>query len=105
MSNPEEISRALAALAQMPRAELSACWEVAFKVQTIQALAQTEGVTPSYVTRLIPIGFLAPSILQAIAQGKQPVPLTVQKLLNTGTLPLAWADQEQVLGFGKDARS
>jgi Protein of unknown function (DUF2924) len=30
MSRPEEISRALAALAQMPRPELAACWEVAF---------------------------------------------------------------------------
>jgi Protein of unknown function (DUF2924) len=31
MSRPEEISRALAALAQMPRTELAACWEVAFQ--------------------------------------------------------------------------
>ena len=30
MSSPEELSRALAALAQMPRTELAACWEVVF---------------------------------------------------------------------------
>ena len=30
MSNPEELSRALTALAQMPRTELAACWELAF---------------------------------------------------------------------------
>ena len=57
---------------------------------------------PSYITRLLPIGFLAPNILQAIAQGKQPMSLTVQKLLTAGTPPLAWADQERALGFVKD---
>lgn len=30
MSNTEQIARALSALAQMPRAELAACWEAAF---------------------------------------------------------------------------
>lgn len=57
---------------------------------------------PSYITRLLPIGFLAPNILQAIAQGKQPMSLTVQKLLTTGTPPFVWADQERVLGFVRD---
>ena len=75
------------------------------KVKTIQEMAQTEGVTPSYITRLIPIGFLAPDILQAIAQGKQPMSLTVQKLLTTGSLPLAWTDQARLLGFEKDPSS
>lgn len=69
------------------------------KVKTIQEMAQTECVTPSYITRLIPIGFLAPDILQAIAQGKQPMSLTVQKLLTAGTPPLAWLEQRRALGF------
>jgi len=86
------------------RAHQLAMQFISGKVQTIQALAQTEGVTSSYISRLIPIGLLAPDILQAIVQGKQPMSLTIQKLLNTGALPLAWADQEQVLGFEKDTR-
>ena len=87
------------------RAHQLAMQFISGKVQTIQELAQAEGITPSYVTRLIPIGFLAPSILQAITQGKQPMSLTVQKLLRIGPLPLVWTDQEHVLGLGRRADS
>ena len=84
------------------RAHQLAMQFISGKVQTIQQMADAEGVTPSYITRLLPIGFLAPNMLQAIAQGKQPMSLTVQKLLTTGTPPLAWTDQEPALGFVKD---
>jgi len=84
------------------RAHQLAMQFISGKVQTVQELAKAEGVTPSYITRLLPIGFLAPPILQAIAQGKQPINLTVQKLLTTGNLPLAWTDQAKLLGFEKD---
>jgi len=67
------------------RAHQLAMQFISGKVQTVQEIAQTQGVTPSYITRLLPIGFLAPGILQAIAQGKQPMSLTVQKLLRTIT--------------------
>ena len=41
--------------------------------------------------------FLAPDIVEAILDGRQPADLTVQKLLRS--LPLAWAEQRQRLGF------
>jgi site-specific DNA recombinase len=87
------------------RAHQLAMQFISGKVQTVQEIAKTQGVTPSYITRLLPIGFLAPDILQAIAQGKQPMSLTVQKLLRTGALPLAWTDQARLLGFEKDPSS
>src|SRR5438552_3761207 len=64
------------------------------------ALAQREGVGRSYFTRLVRLSYLAPDIIQAILDGRQPRDLTPEKLLEHSRLPLAWHDQRIVLGFG-----
>jgi site-specific DNA recombinase len=64
------------------------------------ALAQREGVSRSYFTRLVRLSYLAPDITQAILDGCQPRDLTAEKLLEQSRLPLAWHDQRIVLGFG-----
>src|SRR6266403_1031920 len=64
------------------------------------ALAQREGVSRSYFTRLVRLSYLAPDITQAILDGRQPRDLTAEKLLEHSRLPLAWHDQWIVLGFG-----
>ena len=64
------------------------------------ALAQREGVSPSYFTRVVRLSYLAPDITQAILDGRQPRDLTAKKLLEHSRLPLAWHDQRTVLGFG-----
>jgi hypothetical protein len=63
------------------------------------ALASREGVSPSYFTRLVRLSYLAPDILQAILDGRQPPDLSADKLLAHSRLPLAWWDQRAVLGF------
>ena len=63
------------------------------------ALAEREGVSPSYFTRLVRLSYLAPDITQAILDGRQPRDLTAEKLLAHSRLPLAWHDQRTVLGF------
>ena len=63
------------------------------------ALAQREGVSGSYFTRLVRLSYLAPDITQAILDGRQPHDLTAEKLLAHSRLPLAWQDQRIVLGF------
>ena len=63
------------------------------------ALAQREGVSPSYFTRLVRLSYLAPDITQAILDGRQPRDLTADKLLAHSRLPLTWHDQRTVLGF------
>jgi site-specific DNA recombinase len=63
------------------------------------ALAQREGVSRSYFTRLVRLSYLAPDIIQAILDGRQPPDLTAEKLLEHSRLPLAWHDQRIVLGF------
>jgi hypothetical protein len=63
------------------------------------ALAEREGVSRSYFTRLLRLSYLAPDITQAILDGRQPSDLTAEKLLEHSRLPLAWLDQRIVLGF------
>jgi site-specific DNA recombinase len=64
------------------------------------AIAQREGVSRSYFTRLVRLSYLAPDITQAILDGRQPRDLTAEKLLEHSRLPLAWHDQRTMLGFG-----
>ena len=63
------------------------------------ALAKREGVSPSYFTRLVRLNYLAPDIIQAILDGRQPRDLTADKLVAHSRLPLAWRDQRTALGF------
>ena len=62
-------------------------------------LAEREGVSPSYFTRLVRLSYLAPDIVQAILDGQQPCDLTPDKLLAHSRLPLAWNEQRRLLGF------
>jgi site-specific DNA recombinase len=62
-------------------------------------LAQREGVSRSYFTRLVRLSYLAPDITQTILDGRQPRDFTAEKLLEHSRLPLAWHDQRIALGF------
>src|SRR6202011_3516017 len=57
------------------------------------ALAEREGVSRSYFTRLVRLSYLAPDITQVILDGRLPPDLTAEKLLEHSRLPLAWPDQ------------
>ena len=63
------------------------------------ALAKREGVSPSYFTRLIRLSYLAPDIIEAILDGRQPHDLTADKLLAHSRLPFGWHEQRTVLGI------
>jgi DNA invertase Pin-like site-specific DNA recombinase len=63
----------------------------------LRSIAQLTGLDEHYAGRILNCSFLAPDIVEAILDGRQPVDLTVQKLLNG--LPLSWAEQRQQLGF------
>jgi hypothetical protein len=53
----------------------------------------------SHLTRLARLRFLAPDIITAILDGRQPVELTSRSLLRIADLPLDWSGQRRVLGF------
>ena len=67
--------------------------------QSIKELADFEGLTGSYVIRVMRLAFLAPDIVEAILQGKQRPNLTAQALLRGVEIPLSWQDQRGRLGF------
>ena len=43
---------------------------------------------------------LAPDIISAILEGRQPEPLTARQLIRCSGLPLRWNEQRRELGFG-----
>jgi site-specific DNA recombinase len=66
---------------------------------TFEDIAKSEGVVPSYVTRLFRLTILAPDIVSAILSGKQPPELTARRLMDDTRLPLDWNEQRRCLGF------
>ena len=66
---------------------------------TIEEVAIQEKLTPSYVTRLLRLTFLAPDIIARILDGDQPPGLTAAKLMADTRLPLDWREQRVRLGI------
>ena len=66
---------------------------------TFEDIAKSEGIVPSYVTRLFRLTILAPDIVSAILQGRHPPELTARRLMDDTRLPLDWNEQRQALGF------
>ena len=67
---------------------------------TLDDIAKTEGVVPSYATRLFRLTILAPDIVTAILSGRHPPDLTARRLMDDTRLPLDWNEQRRRLGFG-----
>lgn len=65
---------------------------------SITELATMCSVTPSYFTRIVRQGFLAPDITAAILEGRQPIQLFALKL-SLASLPKDWSEQHHELGF------
>ena len=72
---------------------------LADKTLTFEEIAKSEGIVPSYATRLFRLTLLAPDIVSAILSGKQSPDLTARKLLNNMRLPPDWNEQRRSLGF------
>ncbi|MBW6525157.1 recombinase family protein [Sphingomonas sp. RHCKR47] len=60
-------------------------------------LAANEGVTPSYLTRILRLAFLAPAVTDAILKGRQRRGVTVKTLTLEGALPVRWSEQQAML--------
>jgi hypothetical protein len=52
-----------------------------------------------HLIRLARLGYLAPDIVTAIVEGRQPPSLSGQSLLRCANLPLEWTEQRRLLGF------
>jgi site-specific DNA recombinase len=67
------------------------------------SLAKRSGLTERYVGKVFGCAFLAPDIVEAILDGRQPRDLTFQKLCRN--IPLSWVEQRQQFGFPENPRS
>jgi hypothetical protein len=73
------------------------CWRRRIEsghAKSITGLAEQEGVTDAYVCRFLPLTSLAPDIVEAILDGRQPKGLRLAEMLGNG--PLAWEEQRSV---------
>ena len=55
---------------------------------TLEDLARAKGVAPSYVSRMLRLTLLAPEIVEAILDGRQPAEMQLDDLLKG--FPLEW---------------
>jgi hypothetical protein len=63
---------------------------------SLEDLARAQGIAPSYVSRVLRLTLLAPAIVEAILDGRQPAELQLDDLL--AGFPLEWEGQRS--GFG-----
>ena len=69
------------------------------QAKSITDLAEQEGVTDAYVCRLLPLSCLAPDIVEAILDGRQPKGLRLGEMLGNG--PLTWTAQRESVGVSR----
>jgi len=71
------------------------------QARCITDLAEQDGVTVAYVCRLLPLTCLAPDIVEAMLDGRQPKGLRLAEMLGNG--PLGWEEQRRAFGFSQSA--
>ena len=52
-----------------------------------------------HIERTARLAYLAPDIVRAVLDGRQPRQVTARRLVRLGSLPLAWGEQRRMLGF------
>ena len=67
------------------------------KYADTKEIAQRFQLSDAHVRRILRFGYLAPDIIEAIIEGRQPRSLTVKRLLRG--IPCAWAGQRAAFGF------
>ncbi len=66
---------------------------------TLEDAGAQEGMGAPYAARLMRLNYLAPDIVVAILNGRQPAGLTARKLMADTRLPLEWSRQRTALGL------
>jgi site-specific DNA recombinase len=62
-----------------------------------RSLSKQTGLDERYVSRILQCAFLAPDIVEAILDGRQPADFSIERLRTK--LPLTWAEQRDRFGF------
>jgi site-specific DNA recombinase len=67
---------------------------------SIEAMSERLGMNKCRLTSLIRLSYLAPDIVCALLEGRQPIELTPTRLLRLSKdLPHDWSEQQHVLDF------
>lgn len=94
-AQPRHIDRELILALARARSWMRALRQAQF-VDTAE-IAQRYELSDAHVRRLLRFAYLAPDIVEAIVEGRQPRVLTVKLLLRG--IPLDWANQRAAFGF------
>ena len=60
---------------------------------SIEDLAKSENISPSFVSRILRLAYLSPTIVEAILNGKYPAHLTMKDLMEP--FPMEWERQRE----------
>ena len=69
------------------------------EAESLAAIAARESLNYRFVGKTIRLAFLAPEIVEAIADGRQPLELSTELLTKRIRLPLDWRDQKRLLNI------
>jgi DNA invertase Pin-like site-specific DNA recombinase len=69
------------------------------EVTSLRDIARRGDLNPGDVSRTLPLAFLAPDIVVAILEGRQPPDVTTERLKRLPHLPYAWDRQRRLLDF------
>jgi DNA invertase Pin-like site-specific DNA recombinase len=67
------------------------------RAASTKQIADREGLSHSYVRHVVPLGLLAPSIVESICSGRQSVSLSAERLKDHARLPIEWDEQQRLL--------
>jgi DNA invertase Pin-like site-specific DNA recombinase len=67
------------------------------RAASTKQIADREGLSDSYVRHMVPLGLLAPTIVESICAGRQSVSLSAERLKDHANLPIEWDAQHQLL--------
>ena len=67
------------------------------EVGSVTELADRLDADRSYIARILRLGLLAPDVVEAILDGREPSGLSLAKL--TQTFPALWHEQRELFGF------
>lgn len=68
-------------------------------VSSIKNFAESHGIDHADAKRMLPLSYLAPDIVEAILEGRQPEGVCVSTLRSGYGLPMPWAEQRRKLDF------
>ena len=66
---------------------------------SVHEISARDHINAGDVSRILPLAFLAPDIVEAILDGRQPTELTAARLKRMRDVPLDWQQQRAYLGF------